>query len=153
MKHRFTELFHLYNLFQMSNDYRMSILTSSAISCVVLRGSALVIALNWSLSTFNSQPIHSSSLRLLSPLQNFLNHHCTVHSLAVPGPNVQVWPPTPVFLPGKSHGQSTLAGYKSMGYKESDTTERVFKYSIKNTNSARMFSEFPVETETTVGPG
>ena len=23
-----------------------------------------------------------------SPLQNFLNHHCTVHSLAIPGPNV-----------------------------------------------------------------
>ena len=27
------------------------------------------------------------SLRLSSLLQNFLNHHCTVHSLPVPGPN------------------------------------------------------------------
>ena len=62
------------------------------------------------------------------------------------------WQPTPVFLPGKSYGQSSLAGYKSTGHKESDTTERVFKYSIKNTNSARMFSEFPAETETTIGP-
>ena len=87
MRHPLTELFHFSNLFQVSNDYRMSILTSSAISCVVLRGSALVIALNWSLSTFNSQPIHSSSSRLSSPLQNFLNHHRTVCSLAVPGPN------------------------------------------------------------------
>ena len=42
--------------------------------------------LNWSLSTANGQPLRSS-LRLWSPLQNFLNHHCTVHSLAVPGPN------------------------------------------------------------------
>ena len=29
----------------------------------------------------------SSSLRLSSPLQNFLNYHCTIHLLAAPGPN------------------------------------------------------------------
>ena len=29
----------------------------------------------------------------------------------------------PVFLPGKSHGQRTLAGYGPWGHKESDTTE------------------------------
>ena len=33
-------------------------------------------------------PLRSSSSRLSSPLQNFLNHHCTVCSLAVPGPDV-----------------------------------------------------------------
>ena len=32
------------------------------------------------------------------------------------------WQPTPVFLPGKSHGWRTLAGYSSWGCKESDTT-------------------------------
>ena len=32
--------------------------------------------------------------------------------------------PTPVFLPGKSHGQRSLAGYSSWGRKESDMTER-----------------------------
>ena len=32
------------------------------------------------------------------------------------------WQPTPVFLPGKPHGQS-LAGYSPWGHKESDTTE------------------------------
>ena len=32
------------------------------------------------------------------------------------------WQPTPVFLPGKSHGQSSLAGYSPWGHKESDTT-------------------------------
>ena len=33
------------------------------------------------------------------------------------------WQPTPVFLPGKSHGQRSLAGYSPRGHKESDTTE------------------------------
>ena len=32
---------------------------------------------------------------------------------------------TPVFLPGKSHGQRSLSGYSSWGHKESDTTERL----------------------------
>ena len=31
--------------------------------------------------------------------------------------------PTPVFLPGKSHGQRSLVGYSPWGHKESDTTE------------------------------
>ena len=31
--------------------------------------------------------------------------------------------PTPVFLPGKSHGQRSLAGYSPRGHKEWDTTE------------------------------
>ena len=33
------------------------------------------------------------------------------------------WQPTPVFLPGKSHGQRCLVGYSSWGHKESDMTE------------------------------
>ena len=35
------------------------------------------------------------------------------------------WQPTPVFFPGKSHGQRSLAGYGPWGCKESDTTERL----------------------------
>ena len=31
--------------------------------------------------------------------------------------------PTPVFLPGESHGKRSLVGYSSWGHKESDTTE------------------------------
>ena len=31
--------------------------------------------------------------------------------------------PAPVFLPGESHGQRSLAGYSSWGLKETDTTE------------------------------
>ena len=33
------------------------------------------------------------------------------------------WQPTPVFFPGESHGQRSLAGYSPWGYKESDMTE------------------------------
>ena len=31
------------------------------------------------------------------------------------------WQPTPVFLPKKSHGQRSVAGYSPKGHKESDT--------------------------------
>ena len=33
--------------------------------------------------------------------------------------------PNPVFLPGKSHGQRSLAGYRPWGRKESDMTEQL----------------------------
>ena len=32
------------------------------------------------------------------------------------------WQPTPVFLPGKSHGEKSLAGYSLWGCKKLDTT-------------------------------
>ena len=34
------------------------------------------------------------------------------------------WPPTPVFLPGEFHGQSSLTGYSLWGHKESDVSEQ-----------------------------
>ena len=50
------------------------------------------------------------------------------------------WQPTPVLLPGKSHGQRSLVDYSAWGLKESDTTERLhfissaeeFYYSISS---------------------
>jgi len=33
------------------------------------------------------------------------------------------WQPTPVFLPGESHGQRSLADYSPWGHKELDMTE------------------------------
>ena len=33
------------------------------------------------------------------------------------------WQPTPLFLPGKSHGQRILAGYSPWDRKEPDTNE------------------------------
>ena len=38
-----------------------------------------------------------------------------------------LWHPTPVLLPGKSHGQRSLVGYSPWGRKESDTTEQLHK--------------------------
>ena len=35
----------------------------------------------------------------------------------------RTWQPTPVLLPGKSHGWRSLGGYSPWGYKESETTE------------------------------
>ena len=37
------------------------------------------------------------------------------------------WGATPVFLPGKSHGWGSLAGYSLWSCKESDTTQRLKK--------------------------
>ena len=37
----------------------------------------------------------------------------------------RAWQPTPVFLPGGSHGQRSLAGCSPRGHKDSDTTERL----------------------------
>ena len=33
------------------------------------------------------------------------------------------WQPTPVLLPGESHGQKSLAGYSPRGHREVDMTE------------------------------
>ena len=38
-------------------------------------------------------------------------------------PGVGKWRPTPVFLPGKSHGERSLVGYSPQDCKESDTTK------------------------------
>ena len=35
------------------------------------------------------------------------------------------WQPTPVFMPGRSHGPRSLVGYNPWGREESDTTERL----------------------------
>ena len=46
---------------------------------------------------------------------------------SIPGlgrfPRRRKWQPTPVFLPGKSHGQRSLVGYSPRGRKELDMTE------------------------------
>ena len=38
------------------------------------------------------------------------------------------WQPTPVLLPGKSHGQRSLVDYSPYDRKESDTTERLHSF-------------------------
>ena len=46
-----------------------------------------------------------------------------VHPLGQEDPLGKEWQPTPVFLPGESHGQRSLAGYSPEGLKELDKTE------------------------------
>ena len=52
------------------------------------------------------------------------------------------WQPTPVFLPGESQGQRSLAGYSPWGCKESDTTERLHFLSL-----SRSIQGFPGGSE------
>ena len=40
-------------------------------------------------------------------------------------PQKRKWQPTPVFLPGNSHGQRSLAGYSPQGPKELETIEQL----------------------------
>ena len=41
------------------------------------------------------------------------------------------WQPTPVFLPGKFHGQRSLAGYSPWGRKESDATDHTHAHTTR----------------------
>jgi len=86
--HPLFDLFHLSNFLQMPNDHRMiniEFLGNFLCSCKRISFNDV---LSWSSSTSDGRPMCSSPSGLLSPLQNFLNHHWTVHSLAVPGLNV-----------------------------------------------------------------
>ena len=52
------------------------------------------------------------------------------------------WQPTPIFLPGKSHGQRSLTGFSSWGCKESDTTLATNPEYIKNSKLNNKKSNF-----------
>ena len=67
-----------------------------------------------------------SSIQVESSFRNGWNLDCN-GSLGL-GPSSRatrrrLWHPTPVLLPGKSHGQRSLVGCSPRGRKESDTTE------------------------------
>ena len=53
-----------------------------------------------------------------------------VHSLGLDDPLEESWKwhPTPGFLPGKSHGQRSLGGYRPRGRKEADMAEQLGVY-------------------------
>ena len=55
--------------------------------------------------------------------------------------------PTPVFLPGESHGQRSLVGYSPWGCKQSDTTQWLNKYktvakNFPKTSSVDVFTRW-----------
>ena len=45
------------------------------------------------------------------------------------------WQPTPVFLPGKSHGQRNLVGYSPWGHKDLDMTDHAHTHTYTHTYS------------------
>ena len=75
--------------------------------------------INWSLVQF------SSVAQLCSTL-------CDPMDCSKPGlPGLLQWHPTPVLLPGKSHGWRNLMGCSPWGREKSDTTERLhFDFSL-----------------------
>ena len=63
-------------------------------------------------------------------LLHLLHWQTDFFPLVPPGRRRQ-WHPTPVLLPGKSHGQRSLVGCSPWGCKGSDTTERLhFHFSL-----------------------
>ena len=52
------------------------------------------------------------------------------------------WQPTPVFLPGKFHGQRSLEGYSPWGRKESDMTERLTLHLLEQLLTCKIFVYF-----------
>ena len=57
------------------------------------------------------------------PACQFRRHKTWVPSLGRKIPWRRAWQPTPIFLPGESHGQRSLAGYSPQVCKEADTVE------------------------------
>ena len=53
------------------------------------------------------------------------------------------WQPTPVLLPGKSHGWKNLVGYSPWGRKESDTMERLHLYQCRRYRFPPLIQEDP----------
>ena len=80
IRHPLIKLFHLSNLLQMPNDHRM--VDAEFFSNFVCSYKRISSNDDLQLVIINFQ-----SSRLFTPLQNFLNRHCTVCSLVVPGPN------------------------------------------------------------------
>ena len=72
--------------------------------------------------------MHISTLfRLLS----YKGHYRVLSSTIYNSQDIGNGTPTPVLLPGKSHGWRSLVGYSPWGCEESDTTEQLhFRFSL-----------------------
>ena len=115
-----------YGCTQMSDRWMVMVVEANEMENQLLPGGC------WSsfqLPTFSlslSPPIHpGSNYHQLEPLNP--------SSLNIAKTSVwrRQWHPTPVLLPGKSHGQRSLVGCSPWGREESDTTERLhFPFSL-----------------------
>ena len=50
----------------------------------------------------------------------------------------RVWPLTPIFFPGESHGQRSLAGYGPKGHKDLDMSKMTWHACIKQSGSGDL---------------
>ena len=64
-------------------------------------------------------------------------------SLGQEDPLEKGWQPTPVFLPGGSHGQRSVVGCSPWGLKESDTTKQL-THTHTHTHTVIMIIPFPI---------
>ena len=85
--------------------------------------------------TESNKLFYTSVSLLLSHIQGYHYHLSKFHIYAlVYCIRRRQWHPTPVLLPGKSHGQRSLVGCSPWGCEESDTTEQLhFHFSLSCT--------------------
>ena len=62
------------------------------------------------------------------------------------GKRLRAWQPTPVFSPGESHGQRSLAGYSPWGPAELDMSEET-EYACMKLRAGSTAKEFRINTE------
>ena len=114
---------------------------------ITLLGSEVLTKASWAGREKTWYSIALGAVNYKLALTNFIANHWTT-AFAIPGgsdgkasacnpgdpgsipglgrfPWRKKWKPTPVLLPGKSHGRWSLVGYCPWGHKESDTTEQL----------------------------
>ena len=75
----------------------------------------------------------------LGAVRNTVAQRCSFDCWVGKIPWRRKWQPTPVFLPGKSHGQRSLVGYSTWGPKESDATEHAHVQTEVHWAQSRLF--------------
>ena len=73
-------------------------------------------------------PVSRMVCSITSPSQSFFPYLLNIHSFPCWR---RQWHPTPVLLPGKSHGWRRLVGCSPWGRQESDTTERLHFHALE----------------------
>ena len=103
-------------------------------------------------SKFNEKKMQSFSTCFSGTfdLWGIKRNHIHKHYLYIPQTFIEYLPcasdywrrrrkPTPVFLPGKSHGQRSLVAYSPWGHKELDTTEQLHFHFTFTSNYKWLF--------------